>query len=221
MKTPITKKRLKQHFTYSWWKYALLVAIAFFGWDIVYSVTAYRPPQEKIVDLYIYGVTVSDDLQAYLDGVHENEMPDMEQMDVVTLIPDQTYGAMILSTRMAAAEGDLYILPKEFFQNYAGDGYFVPLEDIPGLTDTLESAGINLERSWRRLTDTDEKHLYGIPISALPGFSQYIITEEESWLCLFVRNDNDENAVKLLNILVRDMLQPPEEIPAEAASPAQ
>lgn len=209
MKTPITKKGLKQHFTYSWWKYALLVAIAFLGWDLIYTATAYRPPQEKVVDLYIYGITASEGMQAYMDGVRENEMPDMEQMSAVTLVPDQTYGAMILSTRMAAGEGDLYILPKEFFQNYAGEGWFVPLEDVPNLVETLEGAGANLERSWRRLTETGERHLYGVPLSALPGFEQYVYTDEEAWLCVFVRNGNEDNVMKLLNILVRDMLQPP------------
>jgi len=205
MKTPVTMQRVRQHFNYSWWKYALLVACAVLGWNLIYSVTAYRPPQDKVVDLYIYGYSASDELQAYLDNVRANELPDMEQVDAVTVAPDETYGAMILSTRMAAAEGDLYILPKEFFQSYAGQGWFRPLEDIEGLVEGLEARDVNLERSWRMETETKERHLYGIPLSALPGFQQYIVTEDESWLCVFVNNQNDENTIKLLNILIRDM----------------
>lgn len=213
MKTPVTMKKIRQHFTYSWWKYALLAACAILGWNLIYSVTAYRPPQEKTVDLYIYGYSASDELQSYLDSIRANEMPDMEQMDAVTVAPDETYGAMILSTRMAAAEGDLYILPKEFFQNYAGQGWFRPLEDIEGLVEGLEARNINLERSWRMETETKERHLYGIPLSALPGFQQYVVTEDEAWLCIFVNNQNEENAIKLLNILIRDMQEEPATLP--------
>ncbi len=205
MKTPVTVQRLRQHFTYSWWKYALLAVCATLGWNLIYSATAYRPPQDKVVDLYVYGYSADEEMEVYLNNVRANEMADMEQMNVVTVLPDQTYGAMILSTRMAASEGDLYILPKEYFQNYAGQGYFRPLEDIEGLVEGLEARDVNLERSWRMETETKERHLYGIPLSALPGFQQYVFTEDEGWLCIFVNNQNDENAVKLLNILLRDM----------------
>ena len=47
MKTPITKKRIQDHFSYCWWKYALVILVSFMGWSIFYSITAYRPPEEK------------------------------------------------------------------------------------------------------------------------------------------------------------------------------
>ena len=40
MKTPVTKQTLRTHFTYSWWKYALLAVLAVFGIDLLYTVTA-------------------------------------------------------------------------------------------------------------------------------------------------------------------------------------
>ena len=55
MKTPVTSVRLKQHLTYNWWKYLLIVLVAVGLVDLVYSVTAYRPPREKTVGFYIYG----------------------------------------------------------------------------------------------------------------------------------------------------------------------
>jgi len=48
MKTPITKAKLQNHFTYSLWKYALLAVVAIFGWNIVYSMTAYQPPESVL-----------------------------------------------------------------------------------------------------------------------------------------------------------------------------
>lgn len=222
MKTPITMKRIRQHWQYSWWKYALLVCLTLLGWNLIYSITAYRPPQEKVVDVYLYGYDVDEEMQAYLDQVRAEEMPDMEQMEWVVITPDETYGSMVLSTRFAANEGEIYILPKTFFQNYATQGWFLELENIEGLVETLEGEGVNLERSWRMNTETGERHLYGIPLSALPGLAAHAVSSEEAWVCLSAAGLNDENAVKLLQILVRDMLEAPEEPEAldEAASTA-
>lgn len=218
MKTPITAKRIRQHWQYNWWKYALLVCLTLLGWNLIYSTTAYRPPQDKVVDVYLYGYDMDGGMQAYLDGVRAEEMSDMEQMDWVVITPDDTYGSMVLSTRVAANEGEIYILPKSFFQNYATQGWFLALEDVEGLVETLEGEGVNLERSWRMNTETGERHLYGVPLSALPGLAAHVACTEEFWVCVSVTGQNDENAVKLLQILVRDMLEAPE-TPAETIEP--
>ena len=47
----LTKKRLKNHFAYNWWKYALSAAVSAMLVSIVFAVTAYRPPAEKKVEL--------------------------------------------------------------------------------------------------------------------------------------------------------------------------
>ena len=49
----LTKKRLKNHFAYNWWKYALSAAVSAMLVSIVFAVTAYRPPAEKKVELYV------------------------------------------------------------------------------------------------------------------------------------------------------------------------
>ena len=53
MKTPLTKERLKHHLAYNSWKYLLLVVLCVLGWNLIYTTTAYRPPAEKIVDVYL------------------------------------------------------------------------------------------------------------------------------------------------------------------------
>ena len=47
MKTPITQEKIKNHLTYASWKYALLIIVAIFGWNLIYSVTQSQPPEEK------------------------------------------------------------------------------------------------------------------------------------------------------------------------------
>ena len=77
MKTPITKKRIQDHFSYCWWKYALVILVSFMGWSIFYSITAYRPPEEKKVIVGVYSGGSDTNLTAYMQQVQRLHMPDM------------------------------------------------------------------------------------------------------------------------------------------------
>lgn len=209
MKTPITKQTIRQHITYSWWKYALLVVIAIFGWNLIYTVTAYQPPADKKIDLFIYGYGEEALLDHYMETIRQTEMSDMEQMDSSFMLLDDTYTSMQITTYIAAGEGHLYMLPKDYFQSYAGQAAFLPLEDVPGLIDSLTAAGISVDRGWRTDEETGEKHLYGIPMADFPGFAAYSYGYEDSYLSISVTNRNDENSIKFLQIFLEDMLEPP------------
>ena len=218
MKTPVTSVRLKQHLTYNWWKYLLIVLVAVGLVDLLYSVTAYRPPREKTVGFYIYGYMDEAGLTAYLDQVRETEMADVEEMKPLMLTTDSAYGPMQLMTYLAAGEGDVYLLPREEFLNYAANGNLVPLEDDAELIALFDSAGISLQNGWRRETETGETHLYGIPQDKLPGLSQYAWAQD-GFLCLTVTGANPENATKFMRILCRDMI--PEPVKEDSAPAAQ
>jgi maltose-binding protein MalE len=208
MKTPVSSRTLKQHFTYNWWKYLLIAALAFGLVDLLYSVTAYRPPRDKTVSLYVYGYTSEDSLNAYLENIHAAEMADMEVVTSQTMLVDDTYGPMQLMTYLAAGEGDLYLLPREEFLSYATSGSLAELENDTELIDTFNAAGISLQSGWRRNTETGETHLYGIPQDKLPGLSRYAYAQD-GYLCLVLSSPNQENAAKLLRILCRDLVTAP------------
>lgn len=209
MKTPITKQRLRNHLTYGWWKYALLIVLAIFGWNLVYTVTRYRAPEEKkvVVNLYVYGD--QDALNAYMAEVNAALMPDMEEMSTLFSPLDDTYGDMLLSTHMAAAEGDIYLLDRTHFQQCAASGAFLPLETQTELVSLLEEAGLSLSQGWRTVNDTGERHLYGIPCADLPGISAYIYDPSDCYMAVLISNQNDENVLKFLDIFVSDLLTPP------------
>lgn len=210
MKTPVTRERLSQHFAYSWWKYALSAIIIVFSMNMFFTVTRYRPPQEKIVDVFVYGFSYDDSMQRYLDNIRQTEMSDMEQMDLMVTQPDEQYGSMILATRIAASEGDIYILPKDVFQGYAGEGAFVPLDEVNGVVEAADANGINYERGIRRNNETGERRLYGLPLSAFPELSKMVLCQGEGWVCISAGNQNEENTEKLFNILIRDFMKPAE-----------
>ncbi len=208
MKTPITSRNLKQHFTYNWWKYLLITAVAFGLVDLLYAVTAYRAPRDKTVGFYVYGYMNETGLTEYMNGVREAEMSDMEEMLPRLMIEDEAYGPMQLMTYLAAGEGDVYLLPREQFISYATGGSLLPLENEEDLIALFDAAGITLQSGWRKETETGENHLYGIPQNKLPGLTQYAYAKD-GYLCVVLTSTNQENALKFLKIMCRDMITVP------------
>ena len=216
MKTPINAETLRHHFTYSWWKYVLVLIAGIFLVNLIFTVTAPRIPEDKRVDFYIYGLSDSESLNAYMEKIRSEEMPDMEIMTSLTMFPNDAYGPMQLMTYMSAQEGDVFLLTRDEFLSYASSGAFLPLEDDEELMGIFNEAGIDLRRGWRTLADSDETHLYGIPADMLPGLNA-LCYADNGFLTVTVYNGNQENVMKFLRILCRDMLTMPE---TEAEDPA-
>jgi hypothetical protein len=216
MKTPINAETLRHHFTYSWWKYVLVLIAGIFLVNLIFTVTAPRIPEDKRVDFYVYGLSDSESLNAYMEKVRSEKMPDMQSMTSLTMFPNDAYGPMQLMTYMSAQEGDVFLLPRDEFLSYASSGAFLPLEDDEELMGIFNEAGIDLRRGWRTLSDSDETHLYGIPADVLPGLNA-LCYADNGFLTVTVYNGNQENVMKFLRILCRDMLIAPE---AENEDPA-
>ena len=206
MKTPFNSRTLKQHLTYSWWKYLLVAVLAFGLVDLLYSVTAYRSPADKRVEFYVYGQMDQERLTAYMENVRKTEMEDMEVMTPLQLLDDGYYGSMQLMTYMAVGEGDVYLLPRDEFVTGASGGSFLPLEEDKELMALFDEAGVSLQNGWRKNAETGESHLCGIPQNKLPGLSRYAAATD-GYLCVIVNGGNDANALKFLRILCRDMLK--------------
>lgn len=211
MQTPITRKKLEDHFSYSWWKYGLVAVLAFMAWSIIYAMTAYQPPQEKKVILGVYSPASDVNARAYMAEVQRVHLTDMEQVDAMYILPDQMYGDMILMTRVAGNDCDVYVLPTEQFQSWANQGACQPLDEVlPDLVADLEAAGISLSRGRRQMEGATEKHLYGIPCRDLPGADHILgMNADDMYICVFHNTGNDENVLKFLNIFVHDLMNEP------------
>ena len=220
MKTPVNRDTLRQHLTYSWWKYALVILLGALSVNFFFTVTAYRTPAEKKVDLYISGLADEAGLNAYMERVRTLYMPDMEEMTALLLTGDATYGPMQLSTYIAAGEGDVYLLPRDTFISMAASGTWIPLESDEELTSIFTSRDLSLQSGWRREGESGESHLYGIPLSRLPGLSEYVRVEN-GFLSVLVTNGNTDNVLKFLRILCEEMVDAPEPAPAGPAEPSE
>ena len=208
IKTPITKERLRTHFTYHFWKYLLVIAASVFGWNILYTTTAYRSPENLRIDLYIQSAGVTEQsAAAFVEPIWKDTVPEMESVSSVLLANAQDYySSMQLSVYMMAGEGDIYLLSPNDFKSFAAQGVFVDLEPI--IEDgRLDVGDIDLAAGYIAQVDSDgipieEKKLYGIPASTLTGLQTGMGLERDLMISVTTFNGNDDNVIAFLNAFI-------------------
>lgn len=210
MKTPmfpINRERVRHHFHYCWWQYAILIVIAIFGWNLLYTMTHYRSPENKKVEWYFEGgcgmnaQSLADEL---LSRVAPELLPDMEEVTFAIVGQDETYGSMQLMVWMAAGQGDLYQLKRESFTRFAAEGSMVDLQPYVD-SGLINVEGIDLTAGMVKNPETGEKCLYGIPADSLKGLEACELLPDGTVLSLLAAGGNTENSVKLLAWLVENM----------------
>ena len=214
IKTPINRQTIKDHMTYSVWKYALMAACVIFGWSLIYTTTAYRSPQNKRVDVYIQSSTTSKEIvDAFMEPIWKETVPDMEIVSSVVLVPlDEASTSMQLMTYLAAGEGDIYFLQESYFKNLASAGFFLPLEDLIA-DQQLDVSDIDLSKGYvTYVEEYDENdrpvktanHLYGIPLETFYGFMSNMQMDNRGlYAVITVTNHNDENVKPFFNALLQ------------------
>ena len=199
-KFTITRDKIRTHFNYFWWQYFLLLVLAIFGWNLLYTTTHYRSPEHLKMEWYYEGPTGNNtqkNAEQLLLDAKEKLFPHLEETSFATVGMDETYGPMQLMVWMAAGQGDLYMLKTESFTNNAAQGAMVDLQ--PYVDDgTLNVEGMDLKKGMVKLEGTNEKHLYGIPAKNLPKFIEYEILPDDTVLSILASGGNTENTVKLL-----------------------
>ena len=214
-KTPLTKEHLKDHLTYSGWKYLVMAAFVAFTWSMVYTQTEYRPPEDKRVDLYIKSSTTNTDIvDAFLLPIWQEAVPDMESVRSVMLMAGNDTGSVMqLSVYIAAGEGDIYILPKEDFKNYASAGAFIPLDSYVA-DGVIDTEGLDLSAGYvQRQLDYDDNGfvtyeetpiLLGIPMDQLYGYVNGMQLDNRGMVMgITIHSNNEENVVKFMNAFIQ------------------
>ncbi len=214
IKTPINKETIRNHLTYSTWKYLLMAALVIMGWSLIYTTTAYRSPQNKRIDVYIQSnIGSTEVIDAFLEPIWKETVPEMETVSSVVMTTVDDYTTTIqLMTYMAAGEGDIYFLDEQYFKSYASQGSFLPLE---GLVEngTLELHGEDVGKGYITYVeeyDENDKpvktslHLFGIPLENFYGFMNGMqIDNRQLYAVISVNNQNDENVVPFFNALLQ------------------
>ena len=203
-KFPITKDRIRHHFQYAWWQYLVLVIAGVFGWNLLFTMTHYRPPENLKVEWYYQGPTSNDTVtkgQALLDELWPELFPEMEEVSFNLVGTDEMYGDMQIMVWMAAGQGDMYMLQKESFNTYANGSTLLDLQPYVD-NGTLNVEGIDLRAGIATDMETGEKGLFGIPADALQGMWDYDMRPEGTYICLPLASGNIECALTLLEYML-------------------
>lgn len=206
-KFPITKDRIRNHFQYFWWQYALLAVFAIFGWNLLYTTTHYRSPEHLKMEWYYQG-GLSDQTEskvmALMEKVKPDLFPEVEEMDFQSVGMDETYGEMQMMVWMAAGQGDLYLLEKDSFTAYASEGSMVNLQPYID-SGALNVEGMDLRKGLVTDIDTKEKVQCGIPADSLTGLLDLDINPEGRVFCVLITSGNTDSAVGLMQYLIDNM----------------
>ena len=211
VKDRLTAAKLRNHIAYDLWKYVLLVVGVWFGVDLLFAQTAYRSPQDKRVDVCIMSATVTDDLMAsFFQPLWQEAVPDMELVEGTILTPmseEDMYADMVIITRLAAADGDIYMLPADRFKSLATQGWFLPLDELVE-SGTINAEGLTLDSCRLTVVDSEtqtaQTHLYGIPTDTLYGFMDGLQYDNRGCvMAIVVNNGNDDAVIRFFNALLQ------------------
>ena len=203
----LTKKRLKNHFAYNWWKYALSAAISAMLVSVVFAVTEYRPPAEKKVELYVLNSYIeTESFQQDFWPELQARKPEQEALTVLNInLTDSSniYAPMQFSTYVAAQQGDLFLISRDEMLKITYDG---AQEALVELTDYLDSGVIDAARLDLAQGTLDRGDgttaVYAIPAETLTGLSQYGNNPENSFLCIPLYPKNADTAAALIGLMV-------------------
>lgn len=206
LRFPLTKEKLKTHFAYAWWQYVLVVVLALFCWNLLFTTTHYRSPAHLKVEWYYdaYQAEAEQSMDELMAELHASLLSDMEEVNFVPVVLDNAYGPMQLTVWFSAGEGDLFMLNEESFRSMASNGGIAEL--TPYIEDgSLQVGDLDLKKGKVTDLETGKSRLCGIPAELLPGLEQYGLVCEGEYLCLSVTGGNLDNTMKLLNWLVQNM----------------
>lgn len=208
---------IRHHLQYSGLIYALMIVLSIALVSLIYVQTAYRPPQEKRIDVYIQASSGSQEaVEAFFKPIWESAVPDMELVNPVFLLApggeSDYYANMQLFTYIAAAEGDIYFLTGADFKRLASQGAFVDL-DAAIEQGRIDVSGLELKSA--RVVETEvaedgsvtargDAKQFGIPAGTLYKFATDLkIDNRDMVLAVAANSGNEEPTIRFLNALIQ------------------
>lgn len=217
LRTKITARDLRNHLRYFGWVYALIVLLSFGLWNMIYAQTAYRPPQDKRIDVYIQSsIADQEAVNAYLEPVWKSAVPEEELVQAVLLMApggeNDYYANIQLMTYVAAAEGDIYFLTSSDFKRLAAQGAFVSLEEAIA-EGRMDVSGLSLASGKVQMLESNESgdmvpvgglEQFGVPAKELYRFATDLaIDNRDMVLAVAVNSGNEEDTITFLNALIQ------------------
>lgn len=200
------RKSVYDYLTYSWWKYLLLVIVCVMGVDLLFTMTAYRVPEDKKIEIYV--------LNGYVDAqsMHDElwpalleAYPEQEEMIVqnINIASGDMYAYMQFTTYVAAQQGDVCLMPVSEVHKLAAEGAeFAFMELTPFIEGgVIDPGDIDLTAGRLRSSEGVEG-LYAIPADSLYGLYALSNDPKDAMLCIFGYNGNEEASAAVLSMMI-------------------
>lgn len=206
----ITKKRLKNHFAYSWWKYALAAVLSVMGVSLVFAATRYEPPADRQLTVYVLNdYTDAETMQADLWARIKEAHPEQEALFVQNIdLTDSSniYAPMQFSTYVAAQQGDLFLISRDEMRRITADGAQEALVELTGYLDNgvIDADGMDLKNGTLDRGDGTTA-VYAIPADTLTGLSRYGNDPKNSLLCIPMYTKNADSAAALIGLMLEKL----------------
>ena len=206
----LTKKKLKNHFAYNWWKYALSAALSVMLVSVLFAVTEYRPPDDKKVELYVLNDYIdTETFQQDFWPLLQAEKPEQEKLTVLNIdLTDSSniYAPMQFSTYVAAQQGDLFLISREEMLKITADGAQDALLELTTYLDdgTIHADGVDLAKGTLDRGDGTTA-VYAIPADTLTGLGRYNNKPQDSLLCIPMYTKNADSAAALIELMLEKL----------------
>lgn len=202
----ITVKWLKHHMTYSWWKYLAVVVVSVLGVNMLFTMTEYRTPEEKKIELYVLNSYImSEPLQSEISRLFFARCPDQEELTVanINLSGDDPYTRMQFTTYIAAKQGDVCLMPRSEMLKLADGGAEHAFVELSGYVENgvIDVKDIDLSRGMLR-SEAGEEGLYAIPADTLYGLLAYENDPKGSYLVLMAYGGNDDHGAQVIDLMI-------------------
>lgn len=223
--TRINKQNWRNHFQYAKWVYVLLAIVIFFGCDMIYTMTEYRPPNERKVDFEIVGSYAdTETLQTISDGLLEQGQafdPTLEEIGMYAIAysgdaETDIYGAQKYMVMIAAQEGDIYMVNYDLMQQLVTQGAAQSLDEYIS-SGLLNVEGLDLSDCTFEEPAPDEetpssgvKHVYALPAVNMNRMldSDINYDNRDKYLVLMQYSANPETSAYVMNLLMEELTAP-------------
>lgn len=177
----------------------LLIAVIFFFKDIVF-----KAPSD--LDTAIIGNINYSDTEMLKKNLME-KMPELKEMtiDGVFITDSEESGmgyAMNMKSIVLFGSGtiDLFLLDKDFYEEYAVQGVF---ENLDSFADNLNIDNQKSKDLLVKAEDTNEEHLYGIDITDSLILKESEVIGDRIIAAIRINSKHHENAMRMLELLIK------------------
>lgn len=201
----LSKKRMQMHLHYYSWRYVVLLVVALFAANMLFTVTRPDTPADKRVDIIIIpSQSTGDNTDAWSNAILRTLPADQLEVNV-TMTPiiqgNESTIYQLIAARLSAGEGNIWVMPRDMFLSYAQTGAWQSLDGMLDKFNLPKGADISTCRVAVQPDENTaaEEHVCGIPLDQCLGLAELIIPTDMVLAIPSFATVNIDNAIASAN----------------------